>query len=133
MDSTSLELLPEFMLYAEDYSQLSKVTQVFNSKSWSYYLWVKLPEHISKKFQLYQVDEWQQSQSEIRTIDITDCWTRDGYHPWIKFVSGIFNKQPGIHTYVLRFVDVTTHDIYNLYIRYIQQVDDPDKSYLYMD
>ena len=122
---------PKCMLVATDLDKLTSVTQVFNYKEWDpFYFWVELPRNIASKFQFYQLDKCEDASFQM--IDIEDCWMREGYRPWIRFISSIFDKSVGMHTYALRFVDVQTHDTYNLYIRYINQVDDPDKPYYYM-
>lgn len=123
--------IPVFQLYADTHENLPKVNKVINLKMFEYYLWVRLPENVARRFQFYQLDDI--SGPKVKFVDTNLCYHREGYRPWLRFNSGIFDRAVGKHVYRLGMIDVATHDTCYLYISYIIQSDSIDKPYVYME
>ena len=100
-----------------------------NSSLFSIPLWLEMPKDIAKDLTLEQVKEL-----GIEPIDIPASFIkRNGIKPWLVIDMTFINLTPGFH--MLQFVFYNNLlDVYqSYYFSYMVQVDNPDKSYIYME
>lgn len=53
--------------------------------------------------------------------------------PWIEIESRVLNTKPGLHIYMLKWINKITLDTHLQYFSYSIQTDKPEKPYIYMD
>lgn len=116
-------------LDATTYIGLPKKTKVFNLNTLEHFVWIHLPDKITHDWALFEVLEIVPDRKSVCYEDIIQ---RDCGKPWLKVASNELNTNPGQHVYKLSFVNIVNNDVVSLYISYIIQDDNPDKSYVYM-
>lgn len=123
--------IPVQSLESCTYDDISKYSKVINLNTLEYFLWIHIPEDISRNFELFQIDQVSPKLSEITNFKL--FVKRDCRKPWLRITSKILDTSVGMHTYRLQFVNRCTDDVVSLYFCYIIQNDNPDKPYVYMD
>lgn len=123
-------IFPKFMLEACHHSELPKNTPVFNTSEIEYELLIHLPEDICNFIELFQLDEILPSRQEVT---FANSITRECRKPWLDTLSELLNMEVGYHIYKLSFIDIRTNQVIPLYVAYIIQDDNADKSYIYMN
>ena len=121
---------PVFKVNAVEHKDLASASEVFSLQQFEYYLFVRVPDHIAKVYELYQVDE---IVDKAEFVCHKGLWMHEPSRVWYRFHSAMLNKSPGLHVYRLSFVRPCNGDVLQLYIGYVVQTNDPDKSYMYMD
>ena len=123
---------PVFKLNAVEHKDLASASEVFSLSQFEYYLFVRIPEHIAKVYELYQVDE---IVDKAEFVCHKNLWHHDRGRVWYKFHAGMLNKKPGLHVYRLSFVNpcACSMNTIQLYMGYVVQDSDPDKPYIYMN
>lgn len=53
--------------------------------------------------------------------------------PWIEIESKVLDTKPGLHIYMLKWINKVTLDVHLQYFSYSIQTDNPEKPYIYMD
>lgn len=101
---------------------------VFNKKEIEYFLYMHIPEELSRDSNLVEV-------KCVDTCEVLDheLIQRHCKKPWIRIESRLLDTSVGQHTYRFVFINTATDDVYSLYISYIIQDDNPDKPYIYMN
>jgi len=124
---------PVFGLVADTYDKLPEHGKVINFRTIEYFLWVKIPDYMSRDFRLVGVfemcDDYDKAPSDC---DITEFVTREKNRPWIKILTDKINQTVGFHLYKIELVNRFTDDVVSLYFSYIIQNDNPDRPYDYM-
>lgn len=117
----------QFNLYT--YDEFAKYTKVVNLNEIGEWVWLKIPEDISRSCDLIQIDEIIPVIKEIEYIGFV---FRQCRYPWLGVNPYILNKAPGYHVYKFYFADICSNDINHIYLSYQLQDDNPEKPYLYM-
>lgn len=121
---------PVFKVNAVEHKDLASASEVFSLSQFEYYLFVRIPEHIAKVYELYQVDE---IVDKAEFVCHKNLWHHDRGRVWYKFHAGMLNKKPGLHVYRLSFVNPCCMNTIQLYMGYVVQDSNPDKPYVYMN
>lgn len=116
-----------FTLYP--YSEVHKYVRVVNIEELGYTLSLRIPSDISKRCELFQIDEILPNKHEL---DYVSCTDRKCNSPWIDIKLSALNTKSGQHMYKFSFIDRCTDEIENLYFSYIIYTDNPEKPYIYM-
>lgn len=112
------------------YDSIAKYTYVLNPNVLPYNIAIHL-DHIDMcQYALYKVSELQPEYED--DLDFASFVSSDCCHCWLDVQSSWLNMVPGRHIYRFSFVHRATGDTLELFFSYIAQVDDPDKSYVYM-
>lgn len=120
---------PVFQIDAVSYEQLSDERRVYNAHQFEPFLFVKIPEYIAKVYELQEIAELQ-GQSVV-PYDPANYEHESG-RVWYKFNTDALNQDSGYHLYRMTLLNPDTNVTCLLYFGYIVQIDDPDKSYVYM-
>lgn len=113
------------------YEDIAKCTYVLNPNALSYNIAIHLDQIDMCQYALYKVSELQPEYED--DLDFASFIHRDCCHPWLDILSSWLNMIPGRHIYKFSFVNRATSDTVELFFSYIAQVDDPEKSYVYMN
>lgn len=109
---------------------LPSYTLVIHKDEFEYYTWIKVPNIISKRFELFELHEMTEPPKEV---NIRNCCTRIPDHPWYRILTSQLCMCPGLHVYKMHMVDRWTNDVTSIFFAYHVQDDDPKKPYIYMD
>lgn len=112
------------------YEDIAKCTYVLNPNALSYNIAIHLDQIDMCQYALYKVSELQPEYED--DLDFASFIHHDCCHPWLDILSSWLNMIPGRHIYKFSFVNRATSDTVELFFSYIAQVDDPEKSYVYM-
>lgn len=112
------------------YEDIAKCTYVLNPNALSYNIAIHLDQIDMCHYALYKVSELQPEYED--DLDFASFIHHDCCHPWLDILSSWLNMIPGRHIYKFSFVNRATSDTVELFFSYIAQVDDPEKSYVYM-
>jgi len=118
----------QFVLYT--YEEFPRFTRLVNIHQLEYFLWLCIPQDVSKASELFQVDEIIPNNGEV---DYLNYIQRECGRQWLKVGQAMLNIDIGFHVYKFSFVNRQTNDISALYFSYIIQNNDPVKSYDYME
>ena len=111
---------------------LASNTPVFNQSQLEDVLYVNIPYEICKLNNLVEVTEVPVVK-DLCDESILDHVTFLRYRPWVDIESSVLNLDPGHHKYKLKFKNIYTSVISNLFFAYDVQCDDPEKPYIYMN
>lgn len=120
---------PYTILKACNYNDLNKHTPVFHLSALEQYMWVKIPKQFDS-YSLYSIDDI--SGLDSKEVDFYDKVFKDDCHPWLKIPVSILDIRSGKHIYKLRFADPNSEEIFDVYISYVCQDDNPETPYIYM-
>lgn len=118
-------------LIASTYEEISKNSKIFNLAELDYFLYVKLEPPLSSEWYLYRIEE-KMKDGSLKKIHFPDTVRKES-PTWLKFTTDFINKEIGMHTYKITFVDTKTDVLISLWFAYIIQNDNPDKPYVYMN
>lgn len=120
--------IPVLQLHACEYKDIASNSPMWNKSALDYYVYIEIPHNITYSCSLYDFAEVTKEglQYVPREAIVRDkqCWLR-GTIP-------LLNLTAGLHIYKLMFVDSFTNAVFDLYIGYNIQDDNPDKPYVYM-
>lgn len=122
-----------FTLNASLEQDLASNTPVFNQSQVEEVLYVKVPYQICQLNKLIELKEIPESKDLSEFEPILDKVTFLRYRPWVDIGSELLNFEPGHHKYRLKFKNIYTSVISNLFFAYDIQCDDPEKPYIYMN
>lgn len=105
-----------------------KDVRVLSKQTLEYFLYVKIPEGLAHGCLLADIVNILDNSH----VDIVNSVQRDGERPWIRIHTSALDTSVGQHTYRFQLVNRFTDDAFSLYISYIIQDNDVDKSYVYM-
>lgn len=124
-----MEFNPELILTASTFNDIAKNTKVISERSLDYFLWIYLDPTLVRDCYLFDVVE---IDNECNNRTYPDVFKHDRLC-WIKVKTDYISKKPGQHIYKLSFVNRYTDASFSLYVSYIMQTENADKSYIYMD
>ena len=125
-----MENLEPKTLVASSYEELSKHSMIFNLAELDYFLYVKIDPPLSRAWYLYRIEE-KLKDGTLKEM-MFPATVRKESPTWLKFKTDFINKEIGMHTYKVTFVDTATDVLLSLWFAYIIQNDNPDKPYVYM-
>lgn len=123
--------IPVQSLEACTYDKLASNSKVFNLNTLEYFLWIHLPEDISRHYELFQVDQIAPNILELENFN--QVIKRECRRPWLQVTFKSLDLSIGMHTYRLQLINKCTDDVVSLYFCYIIQNDNPEKPYVYME
>lgn len=118
-------------LVAAAYEDISKNSRVLNLAELDYFLYVKLEPPLTSEWYLYRIEE-KQKDGTLKQLHFPSTVRKES-PTWLKFTTDFINKEIGMHTYKVTFVDTVTDVLVSLWFAYIIQNDNPDKPYVYMN
>ena len=122
-----------FTLNAGLEQDLAQNTPVFNQSQIEEVLYVKVPYEVCKLNHLIELAEVPVTKDLSELEPVLDHTTFLRYRPWVDIESEVLNLEPGHHKYKLKFKNIYTNVISNLFFAYDIQCDDPEKPYIYMN
>lgn len=122
-----------FTLNASLEQDLASNTPVFNQSQIEDVLYVKVPYAVCQLNRLIELAEVPVTKDLTELEPILDHITFLRYRPWVDIESTLLNLEPGHHKYKLKFKNIYTSVISNLFFAYDIQCDDPEKPYIYMN
>ena len=114
---------------AVKYSEIPSHTKLYNVNEIEYFLWVKLPDVLSRSIQLLDMFE---IQPEVKNYNLISTVERECNRPWLRIQTNTLNMVEGLHIYRLNVIDKYTNECVSLYFGYRIQDDNPRKPYIYM-
>lgn len=121
---------PECQFDLYNYSEFPQHTKIINLNQIGEWVWLKIPDDVSRDFDLFQIDEITPYTGEVDYIGFV---FRQCRYPWLGVNPHILNKDIGYHVYKFYFADTYTNDVYLLYLSYQIQSDSPERPYVYMN
>jgi len=95
-----------------------------------YFLYVKIEPPLSSEWFLYRIEE-KQKDGTLKKMSFPNTVTKES-PTWLKFETDFINKEIGMHSYKITFVNRVTDVLLSLWFAYHIQSDNPDKPYVYM-
>lgn len=117
-------------LIASTYEEISRNSKVLNLAELDYFLYVKLEPPLTSEWYLYRIEE-KTKDGTLKKMRFPDTVRKES-PTWLKFTTDFINKEIGMHSYKITFVDTVTDVLTSLWFAYIIQSDNPDKPYVYM-
>lgn len=109
-------------------------TLTLNTNRFQWKLYLEIPKDIAKDLTLTEViDLGLQSKQIDKKAVVRETTGDDIPRPWLIADLAYFNQEPGFHMVEFVFQNNNTDVHQSFYFSYIAQIDDPDKSYIYMN
>ena len=120
--------IPALQLNACQYKDIAMNSPMWNASALDYYVYISVPHNLLSHASLYDVAEV--SPEGLKYVP-KEAIVRD-VNCWLKGTVSMLNLGVGLHIYKLMFADTLTSTVFDLYIGYNIQNDNPDKPYVYM-
>lgn len=114
------------ILYAKYEDSVHGNVKIFTLALFGPMVHVRIPDNVHKNYRLLRVSNADSGE------DVHQYVYDELLSPWIDFPVDILEKSAKVHTYILEFESLLTHDNLFLYFAYQIQNDNPDQPYIYM-
>ncbi len=110
-------------------------TITLNTNRFQWKMYLEIPKDIAKDLTLLEVKDLglETKQIDIETAIVRETTGTDIPRPWLIANLTYFNQEPGFHMVEFVFRNNNTNVYQSFYFSYTAQIDDPDKSYIYMN